>query len=771
MNVIKNVLCILLISSTAFAQKQPVDYVNLFTGSSNSRWQLFPGPSLPFGMVKLSPDNQENVWNGGYEYSVGSISGFSHLHAMSLSGVSIMPMTGKIEPYPGQPKTFHGNLDGPFGTMWTAGFRSRYEKSSEKASPGYYSVHLLDHHIQTELTATVRTGWLRFTFPESKESHIFYDFDFPTEEKTEILEVAVKTINQNEIQGFIRQRNQYADEFTVHFVSQFSKPFKHANAWKTEKYTGNDINYGTSWRDKQNIQRNINDFAGKDDCGIYLDFETSKNEQILIRTGISFVSVANAKLNLETESQPFGWDFDKVKESAAKTWNDLLGKVEIEDNNQANKTKFYTCLYRSYSGKSIISDVNGSYTDMYEKPQQLKAPADAVYSSDGFWGAQWNNTPVWTLLTPKIANSWVNAMLEMYDKGGWIAEAPTGFEYAPIMDAQHHKSLIVSSYMKGIRDFDAEKAWQAIKHDLTTPDTVLASGGHVGSRSLRPYMKYGYVPDEDGPTSNTLEYAYDDWVAAQFARVLGKKTDEVYFQQRSENYKNTFDSETRYMRRRNRDGSFVKDFDPFFFGCANGWNGSGYMEGNAWLYTFFVPHNVPDLINLVGKKTFNTRLEEGFMKDLVDMGNQPNLQAPFLFNYSGKPWLTQKYTRYVLNNFYDNSPYKGWQGEEDEGQLSSLFVLISMGLFEMDGGCSTEPYFDLSSPLFKKVKIHLDKKYYSGNTFEIETINNSEQNIFIQSATLNGKPLLKPILLHKDLVKGGKLVFIMGNRPNENWGK
>lgn len=767
----KKLIYLLFICTSALAQKQPTDYVNLFTGTSNSRWMLFPGSSLPFGMVKLSPDNQENVWNGGYEYSIGSISGFSHLHAMSLSGVSIMPMTGKVELYPGQPKTFAGTSDGPFGTMWTAGYRSRYEKSSEKASPGYYAVYLLDHKVEAELTSTTRTGWLRFTFPENKESHIFYNFDFPTEEKTEILQVSVKTINQNEIQGFIRERNNYADEFTVYFVSQFSKPFRQANSWQTEKYTAKENNYGTDWRAKQQVLQNIKGLEAKDGCGMYLDFETAENEQILIRTGISFVSVDNAKLNLEQEAKPFGWDFDKVRKSAADTWNKLLSTVEVEDSNEANKTKFYTCLYRAYSGKSIMSDVNGDYTDMYEKPQKLKAPADAIYSSDSFWGTQWNNTPLWTLLTPGVANSWVNAMLEMYDKGGWIADAPTGFEYAPIMDAQHHIALIVSSYMKGIRDFNSEKAWQAIKHDLTTPDTIPASGGHVGSRSLRSYMKYGYVPDEDGPTSNTLEYAYDDWVAAQYAKVLGKNTDEKYFQKRSENYKNTFDPQTKYMRRKHRDGSFVKDFDPFFFGCANGWNGSGYMEGNAWLYTFFVPHNVPDLVQMLGKDSFNNRLQQGFENNLVDMGNQPNLQAPFLFNYSGKPWLTQKYSRYVLDNFYSSSPYHGWQGEEDEGQLSSLYVLMSMGLFEMDGGCSTEPYYDLSSPLFSKIKIHLDKKYYGGNSFEIETINNSDENIYIQSATLNDKPLMKPILLHKDIVKGGKLIFVMGKNPNVNWGK
>ena len=764
------VVLVLLFNRGTFAQKSSVDFVNVFAGTSNSRWTIFPGPTLPFGMVKLSPDNQENVWNGGYEYTIGSISGFSHLHAMTLSGLSIMPATGKLEVYPGQLKVFRGTADGPFGTMWTSGYRSRFEKKSEIGKPGYYAVKLLDHNVYAELTSTMRTGWLRFTFPETNEARIFFNFNFPTEEKTDILNVVVTKVNNNEIEGAIRQKNKYADEFTVYFVSQLNKPFNIVNGFKTTRYNGVDSNYGTLWRDKQILIPDIKTITDKELSGVFVEFATKKNEQVTVKSGISFVSIDNARMNLIEETKNYGWNFNKVVSDAQKSWDSLLSIVKITDKNERNKTKFYTCLYRTYAGKSIYSDVDGSYTDMYEKPQKLKAPVDAVYSSDGFWGTQWNNTPVWTLLTPKYANSWVNAMLEMYDRGGWIAEAPTGFEYGPIMDAQHHNSLIVSSYMKGIRNFNVDKAWKAIKHDLTTPDQTPASGGHVGSRSLKSYLQYGYVPDEDGPTSNTLEYAYDDWTAAQLARVLNKTEDYNYFAKRSESYRNTFDTVTKYMRQRHRDGSFVKEFDPFYYGCKNGWNGSGFMEGTAWLYSFFVPHNVPGLVEMIGKDLFNNRLEEGFKKNNVDMGNQPNLQAPFLFNYSGKPWLTQKYSRYVLDKFYDSSPYRGWQGEEDEGQLSSLFVLMSLGLFEMDGGCATKPYYDISSPLFKKAVIQLDKTYYGGKTFTIKTVNNSASNVYIQSVTINGKPLNKLIIYHQDLIKGGTMSFKMGCRPNFNWG-
>ncbi len=756
--------------SSGQAQVNPLDHVNLFTGTSNSRWMLFPGPTLPFGLVKLSPDNQENVWNGGYEYTIASISGFSHLHAMSLSGLSVMPMVGKLELYPGQLKTFPGASSGPFGTMWTAGYRSRIDKSREIAKVGYYAAHLLDHQVYAEATATTRTGWLRFTFPKSDEARIFFNFDFPIEEKTQILDVSITQVSDREIEGAIKQYNKYSGESTVYFVSQSSKPMQSLTGWRTSSYTGEDKSYGTVWRDQQALVKDVRMLQGKDLGGVFLEFDTEAGEQVLVRSGISFVSVAGARLNLAEESRPFAWDFDAVVAAAQLTWKSLLSTVQIQDTSRANLTKFYTCLYRSFSGKSIYSDVDGSYTDMHEQVQQLKAPADAVYSADSFWGSQWNNTPLWTLLTPHFANSWVNAMLEMYDRGGWIADSPTGFEYAPIMDAQHHTALIVSAYQKGIRNFDAEKAWRAIKHDLTTPDTIPASGGHAGSRSLRAYMHYGYVPDEDGPTSNTLEYAYDDWTAAQFAKALGKMADYQYFLNRSDNFRNQFDPASKYMRRKLRSGAFVEPFDPFYFGCAGGWDGSGYMEGNAWLYTFFVPHQVPELVKLVGKDLFNQRLESGFAEKHVDMGNQPNLQAPYLFNYSGKPHLTQQYSRWVLDHFYDSSPYRGWQGEEDEGQLSSLFVLMALGLFQMDGGCAEKPYYDLSTPLFDKATLRLSAEYYGGNTVSIETIDNSPTNVYIQSATWNGEPLTQPRLAHAELVKGGRLIYQLGSKPNLAWG-
>jgi predicted alpha-1,2-mannosidase len=752
-------------SLAATAASLPTDDVDVFMGTSNSRWMLFPGVTLPFGLVKFSPDNQGNVWNGGYEYTVGSISGFSHLHAMSLSGVSLMPLVGSVEG-----KLFPGPPDGPFGGMWTSGYRSRFRKETERASPGYYGVDLLDAHVKAELTATMRCGLMQLTFPASDQSHLLLDFGFPTEELTEILGVTAKQVSPTEIEGSIRQKNGYALEFTVHFVIQLSRPLTSLDGWQTGDYTGKDVGYGTAWRRPVKYESGVKNFTGQGKCGLVMNFSTTAGEKILARTGISLVSVAGARQNLATEMKPFGWDFNSVVAHAKTVWNDLLSRVEVSGARPEDRKLFYTCLYRAYSAKSVLNDDDGQYIDFRGDVKTVQPPADAIYSSDAFWGTQWTLDTLWTLVTPRVASSWVNFFLAMDQDGGWLPEAPVNAKYSPIMCAQHQQSLIISSYQKGIRDFDTNLAWTAIWHDLTTPGVAMPNGGFAGDRNLAAYMKLGYVPDENGPMSSTLEYAYDDWAAAQFGLALGKTNEAAQLLQRSQNYTNAFDPQVQSVRRRHADGSWVEPFDLFHSGTEGGWNGPGFVEETAWIYTWFVPQDVPGLVKLLGADQFNNRLEEGFAKGYVDLGNEPNLQAPFLFNYSGRPWLTQKYSRMVLRDYFELSPYTGWVGEEDEGQLSAYYVLLAMGLFEMQGGCGVRPYYDLSSPLFDRVVIHLDPKYYPGKTFTIETRNNSVTNVYIQSATLNGKPLNEARLFHEDVAKGGRLVLQMGPKPNKTWG-
>ena len=612
---------------------------------------------------------------------------------------------------------------------------------------------------------------MRFTFPATDEAHLVLDFAFPAEEQTKVLAATVTQTGSAEIAGEIRQANNYTGEYSLFFVVLTDRPFASMDAWQRGAFTGNSTNYGTDWQRPLDYRRSVHEFRGQDGCGVVLNFKTAAGDAVQVHTGLSLVSVAQARLNLETELKPFGWDFDAVVRSARETWSRVLGGVEVTGGTADQRATFYTNFYRAFSAKSILHDVDGSYVDVTGQVRKLADPSAAIYSSDALWGCQWTLFPLWTLTSPATASGWVHFFLEAADRGAWIPQAPVRGGYSPVMVAQHQQSLIVSSYQKGIRDFDAERAWRAIQHDLTTQGTPTPNGGYAGNRNLGAYLEHGFVPDESGPTSNTFEYAYDDWAAGQFALALGHADEAREFRRRSGNWRNSLDPALKLARRRRADGRWVEPFDPFRFGTEGGWNGPGFVEGTPWIYTWFVPQDPAGLIALLGRDEFNRRLEEGFAKGYVDIGNETNLQAPYLFNYSGKPWLTQKYVRQALREAFSSSPLGGWlRGEEDEGQLGALYVLWALGIFEMEGGCSVKPYYDLSSPLFDRAVLHLDSHYYGGKDFVIETHHNSPENVYIQSARLNGQPLTRAWIYHSEIVAGGKLEFELGPQPNPEWG-
>ena len=775
----KYILAIILSLSTGISEinaqhRQPVDYADPLLGTSNSRWMLNPGATLPFGMVQLSPDNQAH--GGGYEYTIDSIYGFSHIHAWTMWGLSVMPARGTLQP------EIYPDPEGPVNTgQGVAGHRSRIDKNTEEASPGYYKADLLDFNITTEITSTTRTGFFRFTFPETDEGHVYFNLLFPLEYEGKILDAKITRISDTEIEGYSKQLSPLRiwsphardfNDFTVHFVVRFNKPFKLFGGWTGEK-APDDVS-------KIRVEKGLTEITGKGDVGAYVDFSTHEGEEVLMQTAISLVSIEQARLNLETELvQPFGWDFNAVKENARKVWNDLLSKIEVKGGTETDKKKFYSNLYRSYVARAIWSDVNGQYRDPCENIRTLKDPDSPMLGSDALWNTFWNLNQLWTLVNPDIASMWVKSLLQMYRDGGWLSRGPAGIEYSSIMVASHSIPLIVSAYQKGIRDFDAETAWEAMLHQQTVPGHKYPCGGAVGNMELEPYLKYGYVPIEARFVSNTLEYAYDDWCVSQMAAALKKKDAYNTFIKRAHNYQNMFDPETKFMRPKYEDGTWRKEFDPISSPRNE------FVEGNSWQYTFFVPHDVMGLLDLIGKDEFNSRLNDGFEKSVkanfnatgnrmseyyINHGNQPNMQAAWLFNYSGKPWLTQKWAREIMDRYYGSTPLHGWLGDEDEGQMGAWFVMSAMGLFETNGGASVKPFYEIGSPLFNKVKIHLNPDYYPGKTFVILAKNASSKNKYIQSAVLNGKKLMKPWFFHDELVNGGKLILIMGDRPNKEWG-
>ncbi len=707
---------------------------------------------MPFGMVKFSPDNRVGNIRAGYDYTIGTLLGFSHIHSWTMSGLLMIPTTGPLKlvqgPESGSPESF----------------RSRFRHETESASPGYYAVTLDDYGVRCELSATTRAGIQRYTFPKADQARVLVVLNVPGEYGTVVQNAVIRRVSDTEIEGETEQTNTHVytfQKYKLHFVIQFSKPFDSMGGW-----------VGT------NVTQDAREIAGQGDVGVFANYRMKEGEVILVKTGISYVSIDQARLNLETEMNRFGWEFDAVRNNACNTWNNLLGKIEVEGGSETDRRKFYTNLYRSYVARTIFSDVNGKYVDPTGRVRQLANPESPMLGCDAFWNTFWNLNQLWGLVTPEVLAQWARSQIQLNDDGGWLSKGPGGLRYSGVMVAEHDIALLVGAWQKGIRTFDGEKAFAAIKHVQTTPGKVYYEGiysgrwidGWVGMEQLPAYRDLGYVPAEEKSawTSLTLEYAYDDWCAAQMARALGKSEDFQYFSKRAQNYRNVWDASVGYFRPRHRDGTWMKEFSPS--------QTKGFLEGTAWQYSFWVPHDVKGLIGLMGRDEFVRRLNQGFedsqpnfARGVVDVGNEANMQAPWLFNYAGAPWLTQKWTREVMEHSFSASP-SGYTGDEDQGQMGAYFVMLAMGLFEMDGGCSIKPIYEIGSPLFCRIVVHLDRKYYPGRQFVIETRNQSPGNVYIQSATLNGQPLNQPWIYHSDVANGAELVLTMGPEPNKNWG-
>lgn len=741
--------------------KAPVDYVDCFVGTSNSRWMLGPGAQVPFGMVQLSPDNQGDKWMGGYEYAIQSISGFSHLHAWTMGGLMMMPTTADLA-------LINPGPDSPYKGA-NAGYHSRILKDTEQARPGYYAVTLYDHKVKAELTATTHCGFQKYTFPECRESRILIDLLFPTEWDYgfNVNDARITRVSDTELEGYADCRSgswSSWNDYKLHFVICFSRPFEQLHGIRDGKQ-----------------EPNITTIEGKEDLGAYVVYQTKKDEVVMVQTALSLVDIDGARRNLESEMKPFNWDFNRCVAVASDTWNTLLGKVKVEGGTETDRTKFYTNLYRAYAGKQTWNDVDGRYRDACENIQQLE-PGQCMYGGDAFWNTYWNLNGLWSILTPRIVDNWVTTQLEMFKHTGWTAKGPAGLEYSDIMEGSHELALMVSAYQKGIRK-DGEAIYEAAYKMVTTPGQKYPCGGGVGQHNLSYYIKYGYMPSEIDVVSKTLDYAYDDFCVAQLAKALKHKKDANQLLSRAQNYKNVFHPDFKYVVRRDSTGRWDPSFDRF--------SNQGFIEGNSWQYSWYVPHDTEGLIETLGGEAAATeRLIEGFEKSrihnfaahvfdrtmgqsaefYINQGNEVNMSSPFLFNYLHKPWLCQQYSREVLDRYYGSTPYHGWEGDEDEGQMGGWFVMTAIGLFEMNGGVTANSQLELTSPLFSKITLQLDPAYYKGSTFTIEARNNSETNRYIQRATLNGKPLTQPRIPFSALVNGGELLLEMGDTPNrELW--
>ncbi|WP_346855584.1 GH92 family glycosyl hydrolase [uncultured Draconibacterium sp.] len=735
------------------------EYVDTKIGSAHSRWMIAPGPWMPFSMVKMSPDNQNDGWQSGYDPIFESIGCFSHIHEWTMGGLGIMPTNGSL-------KTQVGDQDDP-----DSGYRSRIDKTTEEAPLGYYKVNLTDYNIKAEVTATSRCGFQRYTFPKDREgSRVLLDLVIPSEYRYNSIEAYIKKTGENSIEGFSHQLSPntwsggISQEYTVHFVAEFDQAISGFSVWTED---------GVEQTDGIHIKN-------AKDVGAIVEFDTSENNVVQLKTGISYVSIENARENLQREiTEPFAWDFNATRKNNVDSWNKLLQRIKITSNNRLEKVRFYNNVYRSLC-RNTFSDVNGEWMDADEKLRKMEDPSSPALGCDAFWNTFWNLNQFWNLVVPEWSNRWVKSQLAMYDAGGWLAKGPAGMEYIPVMVAEHEIPLIVGAYQMGIRDFDVEKAFEAVKKMQTTPGQVVG-GGYAGNRDLESYLKHKYVPFDKGRFSNSLEYSFDDWTVSQFALALGKNADYKHFFERGYYWQNIIDEETGFARMKDSDGKWLPDFDAYKSGANH-----HYVEGNAWQLTFFVPQDISALAEMIGKDRFVERLDWGFEESYktrfnglndqywnypVVQGNQQSMHFAFLFNWVGKPWLTQKWSRSILERYYGYGLANAYLGDEDQGQMSAWFVMVSMGLFQTDGGCSVNPIYEIGSPLYEKIEIDLGKRFGRGNKFIIHAKNTSRLNKYVQSAKLNGKELNDFKFPASELLKGGMLELEMGPNPNEEWGK
>jgi len=748
------------VTRTPQKEISPAGYVNTKIGTAHSRWMIAPGPWMPFSMVKLSPDNQNNGWQAGYETTIESIGCFSHIHEWTISGLGTMPTNGPL-------KIKVGDERDP-----DSGYRSRIDIVKEEAPVGYYKANLSDYNITAELTSTIRCGFQRYTFPKEREgSRVILDLVIPSEYKYNLKEAYIKQTGKSTIEGYSHQltpntwSGQISQEYTIHFVAEFDQPISKISVWSND-----DVKKETEVLHVKNAE----------DAGAIIEFDTKENNVVQLRTGISFVSIDNARENLEKEiSKPFGWNFEAVRQNNVDTWDELFKRVKITSNDKREKMRFYNNMYRSLCSRNTFSDINGEWRDADENLQTLRDPSSPALGCDAFWNTFWNLNQFWNLVTPEWSNRWVKSQLAMYDANGWLAKGPAGMEYIPVMVAEHEIPLIVGAYQMGIRDYDVEKAFEAVKKMQTTAPRKVG-GGFAGNRDLESYLQYKYVPYDIGRFSNTLEYSFDDWTVSQFAKALGKETDHKTFLKRGYYWKNIIDKETGFARMKDSKGKWLADFDPYKSGANH-----HYVEGNSWQLTFFVPQDVPALAEAIGKDRFVERLNWGFNESNkmrfnglndqywnypVIQGNQQSMHFSFLFNWVGKPWLTQKWSRSILERYYGYGISNAYLGDEDQGQMSAWFIMASLGLFQTDGGCRVDPIYEIGSPIFEKVEIDLGKRFGRGETFTIEAKNVSRLNKYIQSAKLNGQELKDFKFLASELLIGGTLELEMGPKPNKEWG-
>ncbi len=754
-------------------EKRPRDYVDPNIGTVHSRWFFYTPAAVPFGMAKPAPSTNGHAgtktgWGAvGYDGRHTSIEGFPNFHEFQIGGLVYMPTVGNVITVP-------GGLENP-----DEGYRSRFDKQDEEAHPGYYSVVLKDYGIRAELTATPRVSLQRYTYPESSQSNIIIDIGHWQGESGPVKDASIAYADDGTIEGWIETEPVYVRTYQpgstlrMYFSAVVDKRPASVGAFVDNRLTPGKRTSG-----------------GKG-CGLYLTFATTKGEQVCLKTGLSYTSVANARLNRLTEAGKAG--FDKVRKSAEKVWDDHLGRILVEGGGEAHKTKFYTGLYHALLGRGLASDVNGAYPKNDGGVGQIPLGKDGKpvhnhYNTDAVWGAFWNLTQLWSVAYPEYLSDWIQSQLLVYKDTGWLCDGIACSRFVSGVGTNFVSLVIAAAHNCGIRDFDVRLAYEAArKNELEWEGRPEGAG----KMDVKAFLERGYSPTNRGfkpPTvpdgsrqgaSHTLEYSFSSYAVARFAEQLGRTADYEELMKLSSGWKLLFDDSLKLIHPRGVDGKFSDPFDIYA-----PW--LGFQEGNAVQYTYYVPHDAETLIARIGRETFSERLNLIFeesrknifgggktinafsgLAGLYNHGNQPCLHIPWLFNFSGQPFRTQQWVRTICDEFYgtDELHGYGYGQDEDQGQLGVWFVMAGIGLFDVAGLTSPDPCFQIGSPMFDKVTIRLNRDYYPGREFVLETTNNGEENIYVQSIKVDGVPQESIRLPFQKVVNGGKVRLEMGANP------
>jgi len=723
-------------------QKLPVDYVDPMIGAmttvpGDAGGKTFPGAATPFGMVQLSPDTVTGGDNGcGYSADMPTIEGFSFTH---MSGVGWYGEFGNLQVMP------------EVGDLVTdrIAANSPYDKKNEVAEAGYYSVVLNRYQVKTELTAAPHAGIIRFTFPESLNSRIKVDLARRIGgDGSHSTTQYVKQVDDHTFEGWMKcdpsgggwGNGAGGISYTLYFSMQTNLPVQTMGTWD-----GTDVTRGVKEKNGTRL-------------GFFLEFPTRQNQQVLLKTGISFTSLDGARANVNHEIP--GWDFDDVHQAARRQWSAALGNASVEGGSESDKTIFYTALYHSLLDPRSITDVDG----MYLAPDKKIHKADEWTARTCFsgWDVYRAEFPLLNLIEPQVVNDMTNTLMQVNVMGAskGLPRWELMGKDTPIMLGDPAVCVISDAYLAGLRGFDARKAYEMCR------EVALGPSDKSNREDLEHWSTLGYATG-DLSISNTLESSYADYALARFADALGKPDDAARLYKSALNYKNVFDPSVGWFRGREADGTWLP------------WNGriksGGCIESNPEQQGWFVPQDVAGLINLVGgKDEFIRQLNEFFdntspeqikgWNDWYNHSNEPVHQCSFLFTYAGAPWLSQKWSRYICENAYGTGP-RGLCGNDDVGQMSAWYVLASSGLYPASPASGV---FILGSPIFSKVTLHLGE----GNRqkFTISANNNSAANIYVQSAMLNGKPLERAWITREEIAHGGNLVLQMGPQPNKEWG-